>query len=211
MLARLYAVNYSLELFDLKTPLEKAVSFAERGVRLEPANQRTRLILAFVRLFENEITAGLAETDRALALNPNSTILLEHIGYMLTLFGEWQRGPALIRKAIEANPYHGSTALHALWLDSVRRRDYQQAYNQTLSFRTPSLFWEPLMKAAVLGLLGKKKEGKRAVDALLRLKPDFAKRGRTLIERYIKFGDIVDRVLEGLSKSGLEPASVPSV
>jgi len=34
MLARLYAVNYSLELFDLETPLEKAVLFAERGVQL---------------------------------------------------------------------------------------------------------------------------------------------------------------------------------
>jgi TolB-like protein len=206
MLARLYATNYSLELFDLKTPLEEAVSFAERGVQLEPANQRTRLIMAFVRLFEDEIAAGLAETDRALALNPNSLVLLDSIGYLLTLFGEWQRGPALVRKAIRANPFYGSTAHYALYVDSVRRRDYQQAYSETRSFRTPLLFWEPLMKAAASGLLGRAKEGKHAVDALLELKPDFAKRGRTLIERYIKFGDIVDRVLEGLGKAGLNVA-----
>jgi hypothetical protein len=62
------------------------------------------------------------------------------------------------------------------------------------------------MKAAASGLLGRAKEGKHAVDALLELKPDFAKRGRTLIERYIKFGDIVDRVLEGLGKAGLNVA-----
>ena len=49
MLARLYAVNFSLELFDRETPLEEAVLFAEKGVQLEPANQRVRLILAFVR------------------------------------------------------------------------------------------------------------------------------------------------------------------
>ena len=203
MLARLYAVNYSLELFDQKTPLEKAVSFAEKGVQLDPADQRTRLILAFVRLFENELSAGLAEADRALALNPNSLIFLENIGHLLTLFGDWNRGPALIRKAIEANPYYSSIVHYSLWVDWVRRRDYQQAYNETLSFRTPFLFWDPLMKAAASGLLGKVKEGKHAVKTLLKLKPDFAKRGRALIKHYIKFDDIFDRVLEGLKRAGL--------
>jgi adenylate cyclase len=52
MLARLYSLNYSLELFDLKRPWKKPVLFAERGVKLEPANQRARLIMAFIRLFE---------------------------------------------------------------------------------------------------------------------------------------------------------------
>jgi hypothetical protein len=47
--------------------------------------------------------------DRALQLNPNSLISLENIGYLLTLFGDWQRGPALIRKAIEQNPTTTST------------------------------------------------------------------------------------------------------
>jgi tetratricopeptide (TPR) repeat protein len=203
MLARLYATNYSLELFDLKTPLEKAVSFAERGTQLEPADQRTRLIMAFVRLLENELPAGLAETERALALNPNSLIFRDNIGYLLTLFGRWQRGPTLIRKAIDANPYYTNIVHHTLWVDWVRRREYQQAYHETLNFRTPLLFWDPLLKAAAAGLLGKTNEGKQAVDALLKLKPDFAKHGRTLIAHYIKFDDIFERVIEGLKRAGL--------
>ena len=89
-------------------------------------------------------------------------------------------------------------------MDWVRQRDYQRAYNQTLNFRTPFLFWDPLLKAAASGLLEKTKEGKHAVGALLKLKPDFAKRGRTLIKHYIKFDDIFDRVLVGLSKAGLK-------
>jgi adenylate cyclase len=180
MLARLYASNYSLELFDLETPLEKAVLFAERGVKLEPANQRARLIMAFVRLFENKMSAGLVETDRAMALNPNSIIFLENIGYLLTLFGDWQRGPALIRKAIEANPYYSSNVHHTLWVDWVRQKNYPQAHNETLNFRMPLLFWEPLMRAAVCGLLGKIREGEHSVNALLKLKPEFPSRGRSV-------------------------------
>ena len=203
MLARLYAINYSLELFDVETPLEEAVSFAERGVKLDPANQRVRVILAYVLLFSNEITAGLAETDRALALNPNSVIFLENIGYLMTLLGDWKRGPALIRKAIRFNPYYNIIVHYALWVDWVRQEDYERAHLETLNFRTPLLFWDPLMKASSFGHLGRVEEGKRAVENLLKLKPDFPTRGRVLIKHYIKFEDIVERLIEGLRKSGL--------
>ena len=203
MLGRLYAVNYSLELMNRVTPLEEAIGFSEKGVYLNPDNQRARTLLAFTRLFSNEIPAGLAEVERALALNPNSLLFMDNIGYLFTLFGDWERGPALIRKAIKLNPYYNITVHYALWVDWVRQEKYQQAYLETLNFRTPTLFWDPLMKAATLGLLGRYEEGKRAAEELLKLKPDFPSRGRVLIGHYIKFEDIIDRTVEGLQSVGL--------
>jgi len=92
---------------------------------------------------------------------------------------------------------------YGLWVDRVRQGDYQEAYLETMNFRTPLLFWDPLMKAATFGLLGRYEEGKRAVEDLLKLKPDFSTRGRILIGRYIKFEDILERTIDGLRKSGL--------
>ena len=63
----------------------------------------------------------------------------------------------------------------------------------------PKLFWEPLLKAAACGHLGKIEEGQTCVRALLELKTDFADRGRMLIRRYVKFEDIVERIIEGLN------------
>jgi hypothetical protein len=54
--------------------------------------------------------------------------------------------------------------------------------------------------------LGRYGEGKGAVENLLKLKPDFPTRGLILIGHYIKFEDILERVIEGLSKSGLSMA-----
>ncbi len=206
MLARLYSLNFSLELFDLETPIEKAAAFAERGVKLDPANQRIRIIMAFILLFKNELYAGLAEVDRALQLNPNSLIVKENIGYLLTLFGDWQRGPALIRDAIDQNPYYNITVHYALWVDWVRQEKYEHAYRETRRFNKPLLFWDPLLKAATLGLLGKVEEGLQAGKDLLKCKPDFAKRGRVLIAHYIKFDDIVARVIHGLKDVGIDVA-----
>jgi hypothetical protein len=54
-----------------------------------------------------------------------------------------------------------------------------------------------------LGLLGRIEEGEKFVKKLLELKPDFPDKGRILIGHYIKFEEIVERVLEGLNKVGL--------
>jgi len=206
MLARLYSLNYSLELFDLETPIESAAAFAERGVALDPDNQRTRLIMAFILLFKNELAAGLTEVDRARELNPKSLIVLENLGYLMTLFGDWQRGPVIIRKAIEQNPYYNRIVHYALWVDWVRQGEYDRAFEETQHFRRPSLFWDPLLRAANLGLLGRIEEGMQAGKDLLQCKPDFRTRGRVLIEHYIKFDDIVVRVIQGLNEVGIDVA-----
>jgi adenylate cyclase len=161
------------------------------------------MIMAFILLFKNELSAGLAEVDRALQLNPNALVVLENLGYLMTLFGDWQRGPALINQAIEQNPYYNISVHYALWVDWVRQGKYEQAYEETRHFRRPMLFWDPLMTAASLGLLGRTEEGLQAGKDLLKCKPDFPQRGRVLIRHYIKFDDIVDRVIDGLGSVGM--------
>ena len=204
LLGRLYANAYSLDFPGFEKPLEKAVEFAEKGAHMEPNNQRSLATLAFVRFLSNELSAAVEESHRALALNPNSLFMVDGIGYIMTLSGEWEQGPALIRKIIELNPYYKNVVHYALWEDCLRREDYEGAHAETMKLRRPALFWYPLAKAATLGLLGKAEEGKGFVENLLRLKPDFPARGRILIGRYIKFEDILERVVDGLRESGLK-------
>lgn len=204
MLGRLYGNIYSLELPGYETALETALEYARKGVQLNPANQRCRAILGLILMYGSEINAALIEINRALALNPNSLFVIGGIGYVLTLLGDWERGPKLIREAMERNPYYGLYVHYALWVDWVRQGDYEQAYLETLNFRRPYVFWEPLMQAATFGHLERYEEGKKAVEKLLELKPDFPSRGRILIKHYIKFDDIVDHVIGGLDKVGLK-------
>ena len=83
---------------------------------------------------------------------------------------------------------------------------YEKAYQETLSLTMPEFFWDQIMKAATCGHLERIEEGQACAQALLALKPDFAQRGRVLIGRYIKFEDIVDRIIEGLGKLGMKIA-----
>jgi TolB-like protein len=205
LLGRLYAQIYSLDIPvpGVDHPLEKAVEYAEEGVHLNPDSQRAVAVLALVRFFNNELVSALREVDRALALNPNSLFIMDGLAYIMILAGGFERGTALAAKAIRLNPYYRPIVHYALWVDGLRREDYEQAYQETMGLRRPMVFWYPLAKAATLGLLGRKAEGKKFVNKLLSIKPDFPDKGRDLIGRYIKFGEIAERVVDGLGRVGL--------
>jgi adenylate cyclase len=203
MLAALYADNYGLEIVDLPTPLEKAAEFAQSGVSLDPTNRRVRVILGHVRLMENKLQEARCEAETAYNLCPDSLMVLDAISWVIARAGEWERGVNWIKKAIKLNPYYRPWIRSALWANWFRLGNYEKAYQETLSFMLPDLFWEPIMKASTLGHLGRIEEGQACVQTLLALKPDFAQRGRILIGRYAKFEDLVDRIIEGLGKLGM--------
>ena len=57
--------------------------------------------------------------------------------------------------------------------------------------------------AARFTQLGRTEEGRDAVQQLLLLKPNFQQRGQLLIGHFVKFPEIVEQLLEGLSNAGL--------
>ena len=203
MLAAQYADNYGVEFVDLPTPLEKAVEYAQKGVRLDPTNRRARMILAYVRLMENKLQEARYEAETAYRLCPNSIMVLDAIGWLMALTGEWERGVNWVKKAMQLNPYYRPWAHYAVFLNWFRQGIYEKAYRETLNFGMPDLYWEQLLKASTCGHLGKFEEGQTYLRTLLELKPDFAQRGRILIGRYIKFEEIVDQLLAGLNAVGL--------
>ncbi len=202
-LSRLYSANYAFEVSPVETPIDHAVAYAQNGVRLDPSGQRARCAHAAALLLKGELAAARLEVQAALDLNPDSLVYLEWIGWLMTLLGEWERGPALVRRALDHNPHVIPLAHHALWLDHFRRGEMEEAYQAALQHRDPSHYLRAMTRASCLGHLGRKEEARAEVAELLAIKPDFARRGRTLIGRIIKFPDLLDRIVEGLEKAGL--------
>ncbi len=203
-LGGLYSENYGLEIVDIETPIEKGIKFTEKGVQLFPSSQRARVWLAEALLLNNQLPEGLIEAKKALAFNPNSLIYLDAIGYALALLGDWEHGCALINKAIKLNPYIRAYNYYVLCWNWLRSKEYEKAYKETLKFRLPSIFWDPLLRAITLGHIGRIKEGCRYVEEVLKLKPDFPDRGRILIRHFIKSEELVATLIEGLKKAGLD-------
>jgi adenylate cyclase len=202
-LSRLHNANYAFDVTPLDTPIEQAVEYAQRGVRLDPSSQRARAALAGALLIKGEVAAARGEALAALELCPDSLVYLEWIGWVLTMCGEWELGPSLVRRALERNPHVIPVAHHALWLAHLRKGEMEEAYQAALQYRDPTFHLRSLTRACALGHLGRVDEGRLEVAELLTKKPDFRRRGRVLIGRHVKFPELVELVADGLARAGL--------
>jgi adenylate cyclase len=203
MLGHLHADNHALGFCEIEAPLEKALTFARKGVALAPDNQFAQDALTLVYFHRGDKELFLQHVEETIALNPNSPYIVGVAGWHMVHYGEWDRGLALLKKGMKLNPYHPSWFHLAPFMDYYRRREYESAFAEALKFNFPELFWDPVMRAATLVQLGRQNEAKAAVSQLLKLEPDFATRGRSLISRYVKVDDLVDTIIEGLRKAGL--------
>jgi adenylate cyclase len=204
LLAFLYGQSYSLQLAILESPLERALAAAQKGAAMEPENQLTRAALAHVHFFRNERELFLSEAETALALNPNAPAIVGFLGWLLALYGEWEQGQAILEKGINLNPYYPGWFHMAPFFFLFLQERCEEAYQEAQQFQMPQLFWDPLLRAAALGRMGRVPEGAQALAELLRLRPDFPTAGRFLISCYAKFPYLVDKLLEGLRQAGLK-------
>jgi TolB-like protein len=202
-LARLHLANDTFEIVQAPSSTDQAIALAHNAVRLDPSSPQARCAVAWALLAKGDLTAGRSTLEAVLASNPGSLVYLEAIGWLLTLLGDWERGPALARAAIGRNLMHLPVVAHALWVDHLRRGEYEEAYRASLELRDSGFFWRPLMRACCLGHLDRRPDAGPELAELLRLKPDFEAGGKRLIGHLIKFPDIFDRVVEGLALAGL--------
>ena len=85
-----------------------------------------------------------------------------------------------------------------------RQKKYKEAYAEAVQYDIPGFFWGPLLRGACLGQLQRLEEATQQISQLLEMKPDFKEKARMLIHRYVKEDSLVDHLIEGLKKAGLE-------
>jgi len=202
-LGHLHADNHALGFCEIEGSLEKALTFARKGVALAPNNQFARDALTLVYFHRGEKELFLQHAEETIALNPNSPYVVGVAGWHMTLFGEWDRGLSLLEKGMKLNPYHPTWFHLAFFMYHYHCGEYENAFAEALKFNFPGLYLDPLMRAVALIQLGREGEAKAAVSQLLKLEPDFATRGRWLISRYVKVDDLIDKIIDGLEKAGL--------
>jgi adenylate cyclase len=204
MLGHLHADNHALGFCEIEASLDKAMTFTQKGVTLVPENQFAQDAVTLVHFHRGDKELFLKHAEQTIALNPNSPYFVGVGGWHMALYGEWERGLILLEKGMKLNPYHPSWFHLAPYMNYYRLGEYENALTEALKFNCPDLFWDPVMRAAALGQMGRELEARTAVGELLKLAPDFAAQGRRLISHYVKVAHLVDAIIEGMRKAGLD-------
>lgn len=203
-LANMHCHAYIWDVPGFEDPLERATEYAGNGAAMDPGNQLTRCIMAYVHLLRGELAPVSVEADVVLSLNPNSPFYSGAIGYILVMAGEFDRGRNLIDNTIAVNPCYPRWFHHAIWLDYYRQERYESSYRAAASAGPTLGFWHPVVCAASLGMLERKSQARAYLAEIRSLKPDFEPRARELLARVLKVEGLPEQVIAGLKKAGFD-------
>src|SRR6266498_842984 len=203
-LAQIYVDEYAFGFQGDATSLDRALGAGRRGVELDRANQFALVALAQVHFFRQDLTAFGPAAERAMALNPLNTDALGILGLQIVHTGEFERGTAIVRRAMELNANHAGWMHFAPLWEHFHKGEYEQALECANRVDVPGLFWPYLVMASACGHLGRHTEAEAAVKDLLALDPEFAAHARSNIGTWHFASGLMDPILEGLRKAGLD-------
>jgi len=158
--------------------IAEAFAAACRAVTLSDASAYAHSILAQVHLWQNEHRLAVAETERAVELNPYNADLLHSLGNRLDLAGDGEAGIAKMEEAQRLYPQDPDLHLAMTFLARayLNARQYEHAVEvaQKAVDRRPDSPHAHYILAMSLGHLGRRDEARAAFDACERLHPGFA-------------------------------------
>ncbi|MCI0603137.1 protein kinase [bacterium] len=203
-LSLVYYHEFAFGFNELPNSLDRCLMAAQRAVELNRASQIAYEALTWAQFFRRDVGALPATVERAISLNPRNSHMLAVAGLVLVHTRNFDRGATVARRAMELNPHHAGWFHFSLIWDYYSRGEYDQALEQAKRVNMPGFFWPPLVIASVCGELGRKTEAESAVNELIAIDPEFAVHARRYIEPWHYASGLMDQLLEGLRKAGLE-------
>jgi len=203
LLASLYGNRYMLDYPDTKKSFELMGELSEKALKLDPNSLIVKVARVYKYFIYNEKVRFLSLAKSCLTQSGISSLRSGTLSFYLSLYGEWELGKESLDKIMEKNItyplyFHGATMLYY-----YRKKEYNKALIEANKYDMPTVFWGPMLRAAVNGQLNNLEEASKQVKDLFELKPDFEKKAEYLISRYVKEESLVDHVLEGLRKAGM--------
>jgi serine/threonine-protein kinase len=172
-------------------------------VDLAPANHIAQQALAVALFFRKDRAGCLAAAERAMALNPLDGS--NEAFFLITFTGDWERGTALIRRAMERNPHHPRWYELILGFDEYRQGRYREAVDEVRRANLGDGPWTSPLLAAAHAQLGDRTAAADALRGLVAQGGDVARSVRELFEKWFE-PQLVEHLMDGLRKAGVRDA-----
>ena len=203
-LAGRYIEELNFQFNPRPDPVERALEAAERAVAIDATSQVAHHMHAYVLFFAREIERFRSEAELAISLNPNNSLVLADLGILIGHAGDWERGVALVEKAMALNPHHPVWYYHAPAMAEYLSGNYEEALKFAVLGEMDGIYWSYMFIAAAHAHLGNQNQAADAIAKLLKIYPGFPDNAEAdlAVFMYPNPNDIV-QWMEGLEKAGL--------
>ncbi len=183
--------------------LDEALKFAKKAVELDGEDEFCQSSLGYVHMQRNSHDLAEFHGLKALAINPNSPILLASLGILYGFRGEADRSLAYFQEAITINPHFVPSWY---WRNRAVVHFDKHEYDVAITAfkRSPiSPDWVEAYLAAANAQLSRPDESRHHRVAALRLTPDLCVSGFMSRSPYLRKED-ADHVANALRKAGFK-------
>ncbi len=207
LLALLSNTYYADVLYDLKMVSDSRSEMrrlALKAVSLDPDLQIAQYNLVPQNAFLGWTQQCVEAAHKVVAMNPNHARILAGCATVTTSVGAYELARELIERAKRLNPHYPGWYHFVDYVAYFAHEQYNEAWAEAQKIHIEGLLWHPILRAAILGKLGRVKEAEVHVKELLQIKPDFPNRPREYIRLLFVIDKHVEMILDGLVKAGLE-------
>jgi tetratricopeptide (TPR) repeat protein len=207
-LAQMYFEEHKYGWNARPDPIGRARAAVRRALEIDPQEQWAHYVNSLI-LYTCELRFEpfYAEAERAIALNPNDSMVLADLGLWMIYSGAWERGRPFVEKATFLNPLHADWYHWAIFLDHYRKGEYREALDVQLKMNQPTNPGIQVGLAAVYGQLGETEKAWATRDAA----PKFFEDPRAWFVRRRTSDALLEPLMDGLRKAGIQvPQKPPS-
>lgn len=187
-------------------PLQRALELANKAIELEPNASGGYFAKSISLWFLHDVDESIQVARRGLQINPYNTDLLADLGLRLAQRARWDEAMPLIREAYARNPgapigYHIATFLH-----EYMTGNYQAALEAADKVQTPSVLYGAVARAMAHAQLGQMNAAREAVAEIAKIDPHYLDHVREDLAKRNHVPAIIDAIMSGLKKAGLQCA-----
>jgi adenylate cyclase len=216
-LATIYNFGYGMGFNPGPDYLDLGFEAAQQAIRIDATSQMAHYAMALSHFVRHELDEFEEEAETAIALNPNNAEVLAELAEKIAFMGQWDRGAALMRKAMALNPTHPTWYWFSMVGYHIVKREYDEAVVAAQKINMPDFDSNHISLAIAYSHAGRQEDAEKAVASALRLSPDLTiETYSQLARRWNLERSYLALQVEALRKAGLpetspEPPSRPVI
>jgi len=189
--------------------LQMAFELAQKAIAIDDTHDGPHSLLATIYRKKRQHDKALAEAEKAIALNPNSSDAYMMLSFTVGEIGRWEESVLYGEKSLRLSPFPGAAPFWTLGRAYFMTGQYDESiatFKKALKV-SPKFLPGHIYLAACYSSMGRDAEATAAVKEVLRLNPKFTIKSWAKRLPYNDKADI-EREVAALRKAGLPEKSI---
>ncbi|MEH6593685.1 MAG: hypothetical protein V7746_25685 [Halioglobus sp.] len=186
---------------------ETALRHIRQAVAMEPTSSLVQNSRAFAAMLTGDLYAVADASHSMVQYLPNSAFVLGSAGFFLATIGEDKNAMDYHNQSLELNLRHPAWFYITPCFYNINRGQYELALRYAGLIGLNDFFWEQILKASLLGHLGRYDAARIEGKKLLTQIPDFIARHDQLICVYALYPPLARQIKRGLELAGILPGN----